>query len=192
MSIGKAIMARSNNQCELCKSTENLNVYDVPGSTNNSMDESIVVCEKCHKQLNKKEELEPAHWACLNESMWSEVTAVQVVSWRMLNRMRNESWAAEAIDMMYFDDDTMAWAKASGDHEGSSDVEFHRDCNGTLLETGDTVVVIKTLDVKGSSIKAPLGTVVKNIKLVKDNFEQIEGKIEGQTIVILTKYLRKG
>jgi protein PhnA len=48
------------------------------------------------------------------------------------------------------------------------------------------------LDVKGSSIKAPLGTVVKNIKLVKDNFEQIEGKIEGQTIVILTKYLRKG
>jgi protein PhnA len=192
MSIGKAIMARSNNQCELCKSTENLNVYDVPGSTNNSMDESIVVCEKCHKQLNKKEELEPAHWACLNESMWSEVTAVQVVSWRMLNRMRSESWAAEAIDMMYFDEDTMAWAKASGDHEGSNDVELHRDCNGTLLESGDTVVVIKTLDVKGSPIKAPLGTVVKNIKLVKDNFEQIEGKIEGQTIVILTKYLRKG
>jgi protein PhnA len=192
MSIGKAIMARSNNQCELCKSTENLNVYDVPGSTNNSMDESIVVCEKCHKQLNKKEELEPAHWGCLNESMWSEVTAVQVVSWRMLNRMRSESWAAEAIDMMYFDEDTMAWAKASGDHEGSNDVELHRDCNGTLLESGDTVVVIKTLDVKGSPIKAPLGTVVKNIKLVKDNFEQIEGKIEGQTIVILTKYLRKG
>jgi protein PhnA len=43
MSIEKAIMARSNNQCELCKSTENLSVYDVPGSTNNSMDESIVV-----------------------------------------------------------------------------------------------------------------------------------------------------
>jgi protein PhnA len=34
--------------------------------------------------------------------------------------------------------------------------------------------------------------VVKNIRLVADNTEQIEGKIEGQTIVILTKYLRKG
>ncbi|MGE8379306.1 MAG: PhnA domain-containing protein, partial [Sphingobacterium sp.] len=55
----------------------------------------------------------------------------------------------------------------------------------------DTVVLTKTLDVKGSSLKATLGTVVKNIRLVADNIEQIEGKIEGQTIVILTKYLRK-
>ncbi|WP_317167666.1 PhnA domain-containing protein [Sphingobacterium mizutaii] len=54
------------------------------------------------------------------------------------------------------------------------------------------MVLIKTLDVKGSSISAKLGTVVKNIRLVPDNTEQIEGKIEGQTIVILTKYLRKG
>ena len=36
-----------------------------------------------------------------------------------------------------------------------------------------------------------MGTVVKNIRIVEDNTEQIEGKIEGQTIVILTKYVRK-
>jgi protein PhnA len=124
--------------------------------------------------------------------MWSEVPAVQVVAWRMLNRLRNESWAAEAIDMMYFDDETMAWAKASGDHENSSEVDLHRDCNGAILEDGDTVVLTKSLDVKGSTLNARLGTVVKHIRLVKDNIEQIEGKIEGQTIVILTKYLRKG
>ena len=41
-------------------------------------------------------------------------------------------------------------------------------------------------------IRDRLGTVVKNIRLVHDNIEQIEGKVEGQTIVILTKYLRKG
>jgi len=57
---------------------------------------------------------------------------------------------------------------------------------------GDTVVLTKTLDVKGSSLSAKLGTVVKNIRLVPDNTGQIEGKVEGQTIVILTKYLRKG
>jgi len=59
------------------------------------------------------------------------------------------------------------------------------------LFDGDSVVLTKTLDVKGSSIRATLGTVVKNIRLVFDNTEQIEGKIDGQTIVILTKYLRK-
>jgi len=60
------------------------------------------------------------------------------------------------------------------------------------LQNGDTVVLIKSLDVKGSSVNARLGTVVKNIRLVHDNVEQIEGKVEGQTIVVLTKYLRKG
>jgi len=49
----------------------------------------------------------------------------------------------------------------------------------------------KSLDVKGSQINARIGTTVKNIKLVPDNTEQIEGKIEGQQIVILTKYVRK-
>ena len=94
--------------------------------------------------------------------------------------------------MLYFDEEMMAWAKSTGDHENSSEVELHKDCNGTLLQNGDTVVLTKTLDVKGSSLKASLGTVVKNIRLVHDNTEQIEGKIDGQTIVILTKYLRKG
>jgi protein PhnA len=70
-------------------------------------------------------------------------------------------------------------------------VEFHRDSNNNVLENGDTVVIIKTLDVKGSSLSAKLGTVVKNIKLVDDNKEQIEGRVEGQLIVILTKYVRK-
>jgi protein PhnA len=124
--------------------------------------------------------------------MWSEMPAVQVVSWRMLNRLRNESWAADAIDMMFLDEHTLAWARSTGDHENTSDVELHRDSNGNILHDGDNVVLTKTLDVKGSSLNAKLGTVVKGIKLVADNVEQIEGKIEGQTIVILTKYLRKG
>ena len=39
--------------------------------------------------------------------------------------------------------------------------------------------------------RAKMGTVVKNIRIVEDNTEQIEGRIEGQQIVILTKYVRK-
>lgn len=191
MSLEAVLKTRSENQCELCKSTQNLNVYEVPPHGNRMEHDSLWLCEKCIAQLDKKEELDRAHWSVLNESMWSETPAVQVVSWRMLNRLRDESWAADAIDMLYLDDETLAWAKATGDHENSSEVELHRDANGALLADGDNVVLIKTLDVKGSSIRATLGTVVKNIKLVKDNFDQIEGKIDNQTIVILTKYLRK-
>ena len=81
--------------------------------------------------------------------------------------------------------------KATDDHENGSAVDLHRDSNGQQLHNGDTVILTKSLDVKGSTLNAKLGTVVKNIRLVPDNTEQIEGKIEGQTIVILTKYLRK-
>jgi protein PhnA len=192
MSTEKVLQDRSQQQCELCKATQGLSSYEIPPHSTGRAEDSLYICEKCKKQLDKKEDLDAAHWNCLNESMWSEVPAVQVVSWRLLNRLRNESWAAEAIDMMYFDEETMAWAKASGDHENSSEVDLHRDCNGAILEDGDTVVLTKSLDVKGSTLNARLGTVVKHIRLVKDNTEQIEGKIEGQTIVILTKYLRKG
>jgi protein PhnA len=45
--------------------------------------------------------------------------------------------------------------------------------------------------VKGSTLSAKMGTVVKNIRLVEDNTEQIEGKVDGQQIVLLTKYVRK-
>jgi len=123
--------------------------------------------------------------------MWSEVPAVQIVSWRMMNRFRNESWASENLDMMFLDEQNLAWAKATGDHETDGSVDLHKDCNGNLLQDGDIVVLIKSLDVKGSTLNAKLGTVVRNIRLVKNNTEQIEGRIESQQIVILTKYVRK-
>jgi protein PhnA len=143
------------------------------------------------QQIDKKEPLDNAHWNCLSTAMWSEVPGIQVVAWRMLNRLREEAWAAELLDMMYLDDETMSWAKATGDHDNDSSVDLHVDCNGQQLFAGDSVVLTKSLDVKGTSLNAKMGTVVKNIRLVPDNTEQIEGKIEGQMIVILTKYVRK-
>jgi protein PhnA len=191
MKLEEQLFNRSDNKCELCASTENLSVYEVPPKTQNTAEECVLVCGKCLAQIEKKETLDNKHWQCLSSSMWSEVPGVQVLSWRMLNRLRNESWAIDNLDMMYLDDATLAWAKATGDHENDSAVEFHKDANNNILENGDTVILVKTLDVKGSSLSAKLGTVVKNIKLVADNKEQIEGRIEGQLIVILTKYVRK-
>lgn len=191
MSLEETLKKRAADQCELCKAENDLKIYEVPPKSDRREEDSLLLCAKCLAQLDKKEALDSKHWACLTASMWSEVPAVQVVSWRLLNRLRNESWASENLDMMYLDDENLAWAKATGDHENDSAVELHVDCNGNVLQTGDSVSLIKSLDVKGSTLNAKLGTVVKNIRLVADNIEQIEGKIEGQVIVILTKYVRK-
>jgi protein PhnA len=191
MKVEEQLAERSGNQCELCKSTDNLKVYEIPPQTGLSADTAILVCAKCLAQIEKKEELDSSHWNYLTESMWSEVPAVQVTAWRMLNRLRNESWATDNLDMLYLTDENLAWAKATGDHENDASVDLHKDCNGHVLQNGDSVVLIKSLDVKGSALNAKMGTVVKNIRIAEDNTEQVEGKIEGQQIVILTKYVRK-
>ncbi|CAN5478034.1 alkylphosphonate utilization protein [soil metagenome] len=191
MKVEEQLAIRSGNRCELCKATEGLKLYEVPPQSGLSADTSILICPKCMAQLDKKEELHSNHWKCLSESMWSEFAPVQVTAWRMLNRLRNESWASENLDMLYLTDENLAWAKATGDHENDGSVDLHKDSNGHTLQNGDSVVLIKSLDVKGSTLTAKLGTVVKNIRLVDDNTEQIEGKVEGQQIVILTKYVRK-
>ncbi|WP_295122610.1 alkylphosphonate utilization protein [uncultured Chitinophaga sp.] len=191
MKLEEQLLRRSEHKCELCQSGEGLSPYEVPHAPGSGDDIHILVCSKCLAQLEKKEELDSSHWRVLSEAMWSEVVPVQVTAWRMLHRLKQESWAADLLDMMYLADDTLVWAKATGDHENDSAVELHKDCNGAVLQGGDSVVLIKSLDVKGSTLNAKMGTVVKNIRLVEENKEQIEGKIEGQVIVILTKYVRK-
>jgi protein PhnA len=191
MSVIKRLTERSGNSCELCSASTGLNVYEVPPKNQQREEDCLLLCSKCSAQLDKKEPLDNDHLACLTTSMWSELPVVQVVSWRLLNRLRSQSWASENLDMMYLDDANLAWAKATGDHESDGTVDLHKDSNGNVLQNGDSVTLTKSLDVKGSTLNAKLGTVVKNIRLVTDNTEQIEGKIEGQIIVILTKYVRK-
>ncbi len=191
MKLEEILQKRSEGKCELCSSETPLSLYEVPNGKGKYEEDCLMACSKCLAQIEKREELDSKHWQCLTSSMWSEVPAIQVVSWRMLNRLRNESWANDNLDMMYLADETLAWAKSTGDHENDSTVDLHRDANGHVLQNGDAVVLTKSLDVKGSTLNAKMGTVVKNIRLVEGNTEQVEGKIEGQLIVILTKYLRK-
>lgn len=67
-----------------------------------------------------------------------------------------------------------------------------RDVNGNVLNSGDSVVVIKDLKVKGSSIPLKQGTVIRNIRLVDGDAEHIEGnsdKIKG--LVLKVCFLKK-
>ena len=98
---------------------------------------------------------------------------------------------SDLLDIAYLDDETMEWAKASGDDKEMDDSMKHLDCFGAVLRKGDAVVLVKTLEIKGATFDAKMGTVVRNIRLVEDNPEQIEGKVNGSQIVILTKYVRK-
>ncbi len=192
MNLEKRLIARAGNVCELCRSAGPLNFYELPPVSGKTDENTAAVCAACLAQIENRAEPDAAHWQqALADTIWSEHVPVKILSWRMLSRYQNESWAADLRDMIYLEDADLNFAKASGDHESAGADDLHRDNNGSLLKDGDTVVLTRSLDVKGAQMNAKMGTVVKNIRLVPENTGQIEGKIDGQTIIILTKYLRK-
>lgn len=191
MSLERELNKRSGSVCELSGETENLRVYEVPKSPGTGLDSHILISQTCLDQIEDPEKIDPNHWRCLNDSMWSEVPAVQVMAWRMLNRLKSEGWPQDLLDMLYLDEDTIAWANATGEGDDKENAIKHIDANGAILQAGDSVVLIKDLDVKGANFTAKRGTAVRNISLVHDNPEHIEGRVSGQHIVILTKFVKK-
>lgn len=185
MAIPDSLAHRAQNKCELCGSDKDLAVYTVASSLPQNND--IAVCGHCQEALSTEQFSESEHWRCLSESMWRQVPAVQVMSWRILSRLREHAWAQDLLDMLYLEDDVLAWAKDGW----STDVkEPTKDSNGVVLQAGDSVTVIKDLDVKGTSFTAKRGTLVRNVSLT-DNPEHIEGRVNGTRIVLLTCYVKK-
>ncbi len=191
MSLLKKLQSRSESKCELCSATENLNIYEVPPTSKGTIDDSILACETCIDQIENPDQVDANHWRCLNDSMWSEVAAVQVIAWRMLTRLRAEGWPQDLLDMLYLDEENLDWAKATGEGEDEEEKIIHRDVNGVVLQAGDSIVLIKDLKVKGSSMVAKQGTAVRRISLDRENAEFIEGKVGPTQIVIITKYVKK-
>lgn len=190
MSFEKEVQLRAQDQCELCGATEHLSAYEVPASPNTGADATLWTCATCQSQFDS-EEKDANHWRCLNDSMWSQVPGVQVMAWRMLHRLKSEGWPQDLLDMMYLDEDLLKWAEAAGDAEEKGDQIIHKDVNGVTLQAGDSVVLIKDLKVKGSSMVAKQGTAVRRISLDPENAQYIEGKVDGQQIVIITQYVKK-
>ncbi|WP_428635069.1 PhnA domain-containing protein [Sedimenticola sp.] len=191
MSTEQALLERSGSKCELCSATDNLQIYAVPPTSDGSADQSVLLCDTCREQIEEPAKSDPNHWRCLNDSMWSQVPAVQVMAWRMLKRLSSEGWPQDLLDMLYLDEQTQAWAEA-GDEGGEGEASVvHLDCNGAQLEAGDTVTLTKDLNVKGANFTAKRGTAVRGISLVADNPGQIEGRVNGQQIVILTQFVKK-
>ena len=110
------------------------------------------------------------------------------MAWRMLDRLSGEGWAQDLLDQLYLDEQTLNWAQAAKTDDGAVP---HLDSNGVALAAGDAVTLIKDLNVKGTSFTAKRGTAVRGISLVPDNPAHIEGRVNGQQIVILTEFVKK-
>jgi protein PhnA len=172
-----------NTACALC-GTPSTVTYTVAPS-----DVEVALCDACHAGVMDGPEDGP-HWRCLSDAVWSAEAAVQVLAWRLLHRI-DAVWARDLLEIVYLEPEVRVWAEAGmGGGEQPLDI-IHRDSNGTVLAQGDTVYLIKDLTVKGAGFTAKRGTAVRGIALVADNAAQIEGRVEGQRIVILTEFVKK-
>jgi len=153
--------------CDLCGSDKNVSAYKVEPK-----DEFVNLCEECKTQIESGN-LDEGHFQCLNDSMWSENSAVKVLTYRLLKELGR----GDLIDMMYLEPEEEAWA--------NTEVEVKKDANGNILQNGDSVMVIKDLNVKGgSNIKR--GEVFKNIRL-----GDTPGHILAKNIYIKTEFIKK-
>ncbi|MCF2905042.1 PhnA domain-containing protein [Octadecabacter sp. CECT 8868] len=168
------LMDRAGGVCEFCGTAGELASVDVPPS------DQVLLCSSCRGEGD----VPAAHWRCLEGAMWSAEPAVQIAVYRRLGEIK-EMWASDARDSMVMEPEVLTRA------QDVAEVLEHFDSNGMRLEHGDTVVLVKDLPVKGAGFTAKRGTAVRNISLVPDNAAHIEGRVEGQRIVILTEFVKR-
>ena len=183
MTISPSLEERNQGQCELCNSEAATTAYTVSPKSDDSIANQVALCPICLSNLDKEDAF---NWRVLEGSIWSAEPSVQALSYRLLQKFKNENWAADLISSIDLDEKVISWAMSA-----LTVKEVHKDAFGNVLENGDNIVLTQALDVKGTNFTASKGTVVKRIKLITDNHEQIEGKINEQSIVILTKFVKK-
>lgn len=172
---------RCGGACEICSSSEDIREYSVEG-----MDEGVAICALCAADIEEPSN-NPNQFRSLVETIWSPIAPLQVLSYRLLKKLQDESWALDTLQIAYLEPELLAIADSIFEESAS---EPTRDSNGTVLQEGDSVSIIKDLEVKGVGFTAKQGTTVKNIHLTS-NPEQIEGRVNGVKIVLLSKFLKK-
>lgn len=182
--ITNALSVRSNNTCELCAAEPATTAFTVSPKSSESIDNQVALCNTCCSALDQKDA--HVHWQCLAGSIWNTTPSVQALSYRICYQYKGTSWADEIISSVELEESVVNWALTAFEQP-----EVHKDANGVELANGDSIILTQSLNVKGTSFSIPKGTIVRKIRLVAGNTEQIEGKVNEQTIVILTKFTRK-
>ena len=114
--LGKDLARRAKSKCELTgASGVPLRPYEVPPvGEDPDIERTLLISEACHEVLENPKRLKGREWQCLAEVVWSEMPAVQVVAWRMLNELaKREDWAREVMEELFLDEEVEAWAKSA-------------------------------------------------------------------------------
>ncbi|MBN2817301.1 MAG: PhnA domain-containing protein [Campylobacterales bacterium] len=175
-------MARST-VCELCGSSEGVTLVELPVS-DGSEEQSVHLCENCSTQISS-DSLDANHFNCLNDAMWSEVGAVKILSYILWNKLERQ----DMLEMMYLEEDELKLAEQAINAEANKLV--YKDANGVELQAGDSVVILKDLEVKGAGFTAKRGTTVTRIGLAPGDETHIEGRVNGTKIFIKTEFIKK-
>ncbi|STP04537.1 alkylphosphonate uptake protein [Helicobacter acinonychis] len=75
-------------------------------------------------------------------------------------------------------------------HKANNEELIVKDCNNNILQNRDSVILIKDLKVKGSSLVLKKGTKIKNIKLVNSG-HSVDCKVERQSLSLKSEFLKK-
>ncbi len=113
--LGKDLARRARSKCELTGAAGvSLRPYEVPPVAGEpDIERTLLISEACHEVLDHPKRLKGREWQCLAEVVWSEMPAVQVVAWRMLNHLaKSEDWAREVTEEVFLDGEVEAWAKS--------------------------------------------------------------------------------
>jgi len=175
-------MARSS-ICELCGSEEGVSLVELPVS-DGSEDQSVYLCENCKTQI-ENDDLDENHFNCLNDSMWSETPAAKIMSYILFSRMGRQ----DMIEMMYLEEDELKLAEQAVNAEANKLV--YKDANGVELKAGDSIVILKDLEVKGAGFTAKRGTTVTRIGLAPGDETHVEGRVNGTKIFLKTEFIKK-
>jgi len=164
--------------CKLCGSDVEVSKYEF------APEHSVELCVTCKTQIESGE-LDEGHFNCLNDAMWSEDSDVKVLSYVLWHKLGR----ADMTDMMYLEEDESALADGIINAEANKVVV--KDANGVELKAGDSVVILKDLDVKGAGFTAKRGTTVRNISIPQDVEGHVEGRVNGTKIYLKAEFLKK-
>lgn len=176
-------MANRSSICELCSSEEGVVLVELPIS-DASEEQSVYLCSNCNSQI-ESEDLDENHFNCLNDSMWSETPAVKIMSYILWNRLGRQ----DMVEMMYLEEDELKLAQRAVNAEANKLV--YKDANGVELKAGDSIVILKDLEVKGAGFTAKRGTTVTRIGLAPGDAGHVEGRVNGTKIFIKTEFIKK-